>query len=364
MKAGNQETDRSICIYSPVMMALGGIETHLINLACHLGASGWHVALCVKRSALTPFTEARLLSAGVRYHRFPELAFFRYAVFSSALLYTNSQGGSSPLVWRLSRRGRKGFHHCHTACSPSDTRHWAKSYLAFVRNGPPLVACSQTTARNLRELSPNREIHVMPYFAIGDQGGAPPESTSKQTTHTKKPVVNFGFIGRLEESKGIDFLIKASKRPELADIRWHIFGDGSLAEAVRAASGPNFLWHGSFDGATDLGAIYGRLDAVVLPSKHVEGSPLCLIEALAHGKPWVAFDQGGIRELVANSDDCVIAETSDFQGFLVAVLNLRARVLRNQIDQNSLFRHYESEFSPRAVAAKWDALVESIRKRT
>jgi glycosyltransferase involved in cell wall biosynthesis len=47
--------------------------------------------------------------------------------------------------------------------------------------------------------------------------------------------------------------------------------------------------------------IYGALDAVVITSKN-EGTPVTLIEAMASGKPVVATDVGGVRDLLGGSE--------------------------------------------------------------
>jgi glycosyltransferase involved in cell wall biosynthesis len=175
--------------------------------------------------------------------------------------------------------------------------------------------------------------------------------------------LNFGFIGRLEESKGIDLLVQAAASPDCTNICWHIFGSGSREPEVRAAQGRNLVYHGAFDRSTPLHNVYGSLDAVVLPSVHVEGSPLCLIEAMAYGKPWIAFDRGGIKDLVADRDYCLVPESSDFAGFRSAIKVLSDRIRHLSEPCESLVRYYTAHYSPRAVGAKWDALLEAMRRR-
>lgn len=349
-----------ICIYSPWMMPLGGIETHLVNMASCLAAEGWRVNFCVKYSAITKKTAEHLANAGVLYHRFPSPGFFYHTLFSDALLYTNSQGNTSPMIWRYGKSVRKGFHHCHTTCSARERELWPPRYVDFIKKGPPLVACSQSTADNLRELNPDRRIHVLPYFAVGDGLATFSATHAGRTPVGKGGPLHFGFIGRVEPSKGIDLIIEASRHPDLADIQWHIFGDGAQAGAVRAASGPNLVWHGAFDRSVNLLDIYGPMDAVVLPSSHVEGSPLCLIEALAFGKPWIAFDQGGIRELAASDADCLVLDPDHREGFHEAVTRLRARLVSGQVDVGRLRSHYQQGFSPSAVYVQWKAFLESF----
>ena len=47
----------------------------------------------------------------------------------------------------------------------------------------------------------------------------------------------------------------------------------------------------------DMPAVYGALDGVVLTSLN-EGTPVVIIEAMAAGKPVVATDVGGVRDLL------------------------------------------------------------------
>lgn len=200
----------------------------------------------------------------------------------------------------------------------------------------------------------------MPYLAFSKEAKKPFEVAKQRDSTNEERILHFGFIGRLEESKGIMHIIKASGQSSLSNIRWHVFGDGSQANAVYAAQGPNLIWHGAFDSSTGLDKVYGALDAVVLPSRHVEGSPLCLIESLAFGKPWIAFDQGGIRELAPNSNDCVVTKRGDFAGFLEGIRKLSSRLIENQVDSQALRNHYTTYFSPQAVTKKWQALLAAV----
>ncbi len=342
-------------------MPLGGIETHLVNLSCYLAKQGWKVDFCVKYSAITRATASRLAAAGVSYHRFPRPSFFIHTLLDSSFLYTNSQGNFSPLIWRLGPAGRSGIHHCHTACSAAERESWTPRYVGFINSGPPLVACSQATARNLQEIAPGRDIRVLPYFAVRKEAAAGPPAHQSAPAERQDGRLHFGFVGRLEASKGIDLLVQAARHRDLADICWHVFGDGSESETVRAAEGPNFVWHGAVDSTKGLDAIYGRLDAVVLPSQHVEGSPLCLIEALAHGKPWVAFDQGGIRELVADPDDCIVASPGTAEAFCAAVAKLRSRIHARKVDDRRIVALFDARFSQRAVMAQWQDCLQSTK---
>jgi glycosyltransferase involved in cell wall biosynthesis len=114
--------------------------------------------------------------------------------------------------------------------------------------------------------------------------------------------VLLGAIGRLVPIKGIDYLLSAAElvfRSTHTDFCLLIVGDGQLRKRLEsrvAAMGLDgkirFLgWR------FDLERIYADLDIVVLSSLN-EGTPVCLLEAMAAGKAIVATDVGGVPDLV------------------------------------------------------------------
>jgi glycosyltransferase involved in cell wall biosynthesis len=362
--------NRKLCIYSPWMTAVGGIETHLLNVSKTVAGHGWEVDFCVKYSELPPEVIAGLAEAGVRYHTFPQPSFFAAVINRRSVLYTNSQGNTSPLIWCVAGRHRKGFHHCHTACSAAEMQSWVPRYKKFIGAGPPLVACSEATKANILAWSPNRQVTVMPYLTTiaGDPAGV--ERRVTRVRAEKRPgKLNFGFVGRLDPSKGIDVIIEASRCEACRDVDWHFFGNGPESERIRGAEADNLFWHGAFDRSTPLEAIYGGLDAVVLPSLHTEGSPLCLIEALSFGKPWIASNQGGISELICSAEDHLTIDPRNKQLFVDAVVSLKGQLLAGAVQHEAIRAFYQANYSPEAVTARWmklleDLLLESTREST
>lgn len=306
---------------------------------------------------MAPAVVGQLRAAGVKYHQFPSPGFFGNLLISNSLLYSNSQGNTSPLIWKYGRARRRGFHHCHTACSAAEKSSWTHRYIDFIREGPPLVACSNQTRDNLLKLNPERRVEVLPYLTSAVHEVVCPDS--QRTEGFQNGKLNFGFIGRLDLSKGIDLIIAASRRKELHGICWHLHGDGEMHAAAADAQGPNLKWHGAFDRSTPLSGIYGSLDALVLPSLHVEGSPLCLIEALSFGKPWVASGQGGIRELACSPEDHLIVDPHHPEQFFAAVKQLEYRLRQGLVDSARIHEFYREKFSCQAVTGKWLSYLKS-----
>lgn len=135
-----------------------------------------------------------------------------------------------------------------------------------------------------------------------------------------KPVIL--FVGRLEESKGAQFLIRATAevQRELPATELALIGDGSLrAELERDAE--RQLRHYRFLGTRTPQEVcewMNRASLVCVPSirrrsGEEEGFGMVCAEAQAVAKPVVAFDSGGISEVVSNGRTGFLVPECDWQ---------------------------------------------------
>ncbi len=117
-------------------------------------------------------------------------------------------------------------------------------------------------------------------------------------------------VGNMVAVKGLDILVEALARPELAELDWqwvHI-GDGNarvplLRQAAAAGIGGRVRFAGSHpqDRLLDW---YRAADLQLLPSRS-EGVPNVLLEGLACGLPFVASTVGGVPEIAPDPAWCV-----------------------------------------------------------
>lgn len=114
------------------------------------------------------------------------------------------------------------------------------------------------------------------------------------------------FVGRLSREKGVLEFIDALAQLPKERFRAVIAGEGPLQEeAVRRVAARGIEKSVAFLGWLDearLGEIYRRATVVVVPSMVLEAFSLVGIEAMAHAKPVVAFDAGGVREWLADGE--------------------------------------------------------------
>jgi glycosyltransferase involved in cell wall biosynthesis len=114
-----------------------------------------------------------------------------------------------------------------------------------------------------------------------------------------------GVTARLDEPKGITYLIKAVPRlaERFGDVSVVIAGTGRLREALEdEARQLGVAEHVTFLGLRmDVPQLLQLFDVYVLPSIS-EGLPMAIIEAMAAGSAIVATDVGGVGSLVRTDD--------------------------------------------------------------
>lgn len=115
--------------------------------------------------------------------------------------------------------------------------------------------------------------------------------------------VTLGFVGRLLDDKGVRVLVAAHRLLRAKGVGVDLLIAGtpdpanpasvSQAEAQTWAREPGVTWLGHVD---DIATVWARAHIAVLPSRR-EGLPMSLLEAAACGRPMVATDVPGCREV-------------------------------------------------------------------
>jgi glycosyltransferase involved in cell wall biosynthesis len=140
-----------------------------------------------------------------------------------------------------------------------------------------------------------------------------------------------GTVGRLHEQKGHIYLLQAAAlvRRQCPQVSFRIVGDGPLRNSLEAQSralGVNDIVE--FAGArSDIAAQLRQFDLFVLPSLW-EGLPYVLLEAMAVGIPIVATDVSGVREIITDETEGIIAPPRSAAALAEAVTGLVANDAR------------------------------------
>lgn len=131
------------------------------------------------------------------------------------------------------------------------------------------------------------------------------------------------FIGALDRAhhfKGAGYLLRAFARMGDADTWLLLVGDGDLRPSLVALAAQLGIEHRvRFVGTVphrELPPFYAASDLVVLPSFPPESFGMVLIEAMACGRPVLAHDIPGVRSVVSDGMDGLLARPGDMDDLL------------------------------------------------
>jgi len=123
--------------------------------------------------------------------------------------------------------------------------------------------------------------------------------------------LSLAFVSRLETmGKGHDMLLEvlALSRWRERNIHVSLYGDGpnerSLHRMVEQAKLTSIRFAGFSE---SIEQIWSNHQVLIFPSRH-EGMPLALVEAMLCGRPAIATDVGGVRELVRDGINGFLAK--------------------------------------------------------
>lgn len=147
---------------------------------------------------------------------------------------------------------------------------------------------------------------------------------------------SFAFAGRLEQNKGLPFLLEAWKTvPE--DYHLHIYGDGTFRAACEEAAQKqkNIHFHG-FCPQQEVFAQLAKSAALLFPSEWYEGFPMLIGESFGLGRPIVSTMLGNHWDVVRQSGGGVGFPVGDTERFRQALEN----VLQHNEQYSSCARAY------------------------
>lgn len=256
-------------------------------------------------------------------------------------------------LWRLFRRVRPRIVHTHTAKAGALGRvaaflagvpvrvhtfhgHVFRRYFSRVqtfvfvtverllaRITTTVVAISPRQADELRhhlKLAPERVVVVplgleLEHFATAD--GESARARFRESIGAGNAVV-VTIVARLTAVKNHALALRAFARvaPRAPNLLLALVGGGEQEESLRALARElgiegRVRFAGWWD---DLEAVYYGSDVIAL-SSNVEGTPVCLIEALACGRPIIATDVGGVADILEDGALGLIVAPGDEQGF-------------------------------------------------
>lgn len=164
------------------------------------------------------------------------------------------------------------------------------------------------------------------------------------------------FVGRLNKQKGIEVLLHALSRIPDSSLGLDVVGDGddrrTLEELASALGiGDRVRWHGALP-QPRLVDFYRGATALVVPSVG-EGLGLVAVEAQLCETPVVAFNSGGLPDIVQHDRTGVLVNDVDAGALAAALVSLLQREDRGASLGAAARLHALATFAPESVARRY-----------
>ena len=170
------------------------------------------------------------------------------------------------------------------------------------------------------------------------------------------------FLGVLIPRKGVQDILEAARllkeSGRIGSLHFVIAGTGAeeerLRETVRAFSLQDAVTFAGWAEGEEKEKLLCTSQALVLPSR-LEGLPVAVLEALAHGLPVIASDVGDTAEAVRDGETGYLIAPGDVQMLAQRLLDLSSDPVRYERMSRAARRLAETEFSEERLYQQLEA---------
>lgn len=173
---------------------------------------------------------------------------------------------------------------------------------------------------------------------------------------SQKGGVNLLFVGRVEERKGLIYLLRAYQilEKEFKNLRLIVVGEGPLRRECESFVRERGLKEIYFEGEKtdrELVSYYNSSDIFVSPAIFGESFGIVFLEAMACGKPVVGFANEGYKEFLEDKKGGILAKNRDEKDLAkkIAIL-IKNQKLRKKMGEQGLIE--VKNYSLKNIAAR------------
>ena len=189
-------------------------------------------------------------------------------------------------------------------------RHWMDLDLTIVSPSRWIADCAQKSS-----LFNNRKIVIIPYGLDLDRYKPIDKTIARSLLNIppKKKILLFGAVSATSDTrKGFRYLLGAldhlSHNREFDGAEAVVFGSERPENEIKTGMKVNYL--GNVTGDLALSLVYSAADVFIAPSLQ-ENFGLTILESIACGTPVVAFDVGGIPDMIDHKKNGYLARPCD-----------------------------------------------------
>ncbi|MGE5297232.1 MAG: glycosyltransferase [Solirubrobacterales bacterium] len=231
-----------------------------------------------------------------------------------------------------------------------------------------VVAPSQSVARTLRGRGVAAPIEIIPTGVDVEQYEKGDGVTFRRSHGISRKAFVAGYVGRLAPEKNLSFLAEAMRTFALQARNGHflVVGSGPSSTEIRREfreAGLRRRLHlvGSLEGQ-DLVDAYHAMDVFVFAS-HSETQGMVLTEAMAAGRPVVALDAPGVREVVVDGGNGRLLGLESPDEFAAAVGEIASASSKRREQLGSAALETAREFSMDRCARDLMKVYEGLAAR-
>lgn len=152
----------------------------------------------------------------------------------------------------------------------------------------------------------------------------------------------FVFMGRLDENKGIKFLVDAWK--DIKDYELHIYGDGAYKDyVIKALEENNNIKYYGFQEQETIFKDLVKSQGLIIPSECLETFGMTIVESFSFKVPVIVSNLGNPRKIVEDSDGGVIYKLYDISSFINSIESI---IENNKKYSDNASIYYEKVLSP------------------
>lgn len=331
---------------------IGGIETHVVQLATYLVRHNYHVQVIFLNDYSHQPIALRLQKLGV---------------------YTQFLNGRLSSFYNLIQQKKPNLLHAHgykpgvlckllgwicrtpVVCTHHPGKrgkgriyfyNWLDENMAFLANQS--IAVSKPI--KLRLLT-SKSLHI-PNFVEMPLG-------SQLTTNFKSTI---GFVGRFCSEKGPDLFCQLSKFIN-QPLKMQMFGSGEMFEALKTDYQHAVTFHGDVD---NIYSFLTQLDLLCITSRS-EGLPLVALEAMALGIPVISFAVGGLPELIQSGKNGFLIAPGELAAFADGINNFYGLTSQERFSiqlaaQQTIAKEYSAEVLGKKIEEVYQTVLRSYYK--
>jgi glycosyltransferase involved in cell wall biosynthesis len=208
-----------------------------------------------------------------------------------------------------------------------------------VRFASQVICVSETVGGVARSVLPRDKVRVISNWV------QPPSSFRQTFSINKRPQLL--FVGRLEEYKGVHFILEAMR--QIPDVSLVVVGEGTYRSQLEAAARRLDVHFAGFQ--PDPSRFYKDSSVFIHPSSGPEGCSLAALEAMAYGLPCIFSDLTVHREMTADGKAAALFTRGDSES-----LARQLKQLLNNEDQRQSYgiaaRQLIEQSYSRTIAAR------------